>query len=189
MDPPPDGPRHAELGLPIPIPPTPEVSDVESDAEALRSDASSEFSDGSIEEVMLELAATQEADAAGKTAAQSAETTVRDTKMEAAEAKIKQLRASRPLRAPPSALRAFYVWQADDELPPVEVAKLLRDPPLQTGTVIGYILDAIRGEKLDFPKDRLQKEVLSLLHPALASGKYRDIVKQCQQTTEAEQEA
>lgn len=175
MDPPPERPCHAELRQPIPIPPTPVVSDVESeldsDIESVQ-DSESEFSDASIEEVMQELVVAEAAAA-------------RDTMIAAADAKIAQRRASRPdnrLFASPSALRTFYLWQANDNLSPADVAKLLRDPPLQIGTVIGYILDAIKAEKLTFPTDRLQKEVLSLLHPTLASGKYSAIVKQCEQS-------
>ncbi|KAJ6781944.1 hypothetical protein PWT90_04102 [Aphanocladium album] len=178
MDPRPDRPRHAELGLPIPIPPTPAVSDVESDLgsdiESVQDSGSDEFSDGSIEEVMQELV---EAEVANQAAA-------RDLIIAAGETKVAQRRASRPggrLSVSPSALRTFYIWQANADLTPADVARLLRDPPLQTGTVIGYILDAIRAEKLTFPKDRLQREVLSLLNPTLASGKYRSIVKQCGQ--------
>lgn len=190
MDPPPDRPRHAELGLPIPIPPTPVVSDVESDLDSdLESVeySSSEFSDGSIEEAMRELARGE----ASAIVDQHPVTTTdnqaarRDARIEAAEVRIVQRRASRPggrLLAAPSSLRAYFVWQANDGMKPADVARLLRDPPLQTGTVIGYILDAIQAEKLPFQKERLRSEVLSLLHPALASGKYRAVVKQCEQT-------
>lgn len=123
-------------------------------------------------------AAQSPATAAGK------QTATRDARIEAAEARVAQRRASRPggrLLAAPSSLRTFFLWQANEDMTPADVARLVRDPPLQTGTVIGYILDAIKSEKLDFPRDRLRDEVLSLLHPALANGKYRAIVKQCEQ--------
>ncbi|KAM3466763.1 hypothetical protein MY5147_008958 [Beauveria neobassiana] len=209
MDPPPDRPRHAELRLPIPIPPTPVVSDVESDVDSdLESvkDSSSEFSDDSIEETMLELAmaessliaesssiaarpspsaATATAAAAVTAAAQTqTQTPTRDARIVAAEAEMARLQASRArgrLLARPSALRTFYLWQANDDLAPADVARLLREPPLQTGTVIGYILDAIKAEKLAFPKERLRREVLSILHPTLAGGKYRAVVERCGQ--------
>lgn len=184
MNPPPDRPRHAELGLPIPIPPTPAVSDVEVEAPvSLSDDSSAEFSDDSIEEVMQELANTHSTTISGQQAAPATPTiqaaVARDPRIEAAEAKVTQRRSQRRLLASPSALRTFYIWQANDDLSPSDVAALLRDPPLQTGTVIGYILDAILAEKLVFPKDRLREEVLSLLHPTLAGGKYRSIVQQC----------
>lgn len=191
MNPPPDRPRHAELGLPIPIPPTPEVPDVDVDAPVsvdapgpLSDDSSSEFSDDSIEEAMQELANMPSATISGQQAALTTPTTqttvARDPRIEAAEAKVTQRRSQRRLLASPSALRTFYIWQANDDLSPSGVAALLRDPPLQTGTVIGYILDAILAEKLVFPKARLREEVLSLLHPTLAGGKYRSIVQQCE---------
>ncbi|KAM3540714.1 hypothetical protein ARSEF1564_006396 [Beauveria bassiana] len=201
MDPPPDRPRHAELRLPIPIPPTPVVSDVESDVDSdLESvkDSSSEFSDDSIEETMLELAmaessliaesssiAARPSPSAATAAAQTqTQTPTRDARIVAAEAEMARLQASRArgrLLARPSALRTFYLWQANDDLAPADVARLLREPPLQTGTVIGYILDAIKAEKLAFPKERLRREVLSILHPTLAGGKYRAVVERCGQ--------
>ncbi|KAM3514941.1 hypothetical protein MY11210_001419 [Beauveria gryllotalpidicola] len=195
MDPPPDRPRHAELRLPIPIPPMPVVSgvesDVDSDIESVK-DPSSEFSDDSIEETMLELAMAESSLTAESspiaapspaTAAQT-QTATLDARIVAAEAKMAQLQASRArgrLLARPSALRTFYLWQANDDLAPADVARLLREPPLQTGTVIGYILDAIQAEKLAFPRERLRREVLSLLHPTLAGGKYRAVVERCGQ--------
>ncbi|KAM3517523.1 hypothetical protein NHJ13051_008909 [Beauveria bassiana] len=200
MDPPPDRPRHAELRLPIPIPPTPVVSDVESDVDSdLESvkDSSSEFSDDSIEETMLELAmaessfiaesssiAARPSPSAATAAAAQTQTPTRDARIVAAEAEMARLQASRArgrLLARPSALRTFYLWQANDDLAPADVARLLREPPLQTGTVIGYILDAIKAEKLAFPKERLRREVLSILHPTLAGGKYRAVVERCGQ--------
>jgi hypothetical protein len=189
MDPPPDRPRHAELRLPIPIPPTPVVSDVESDVDSdIESvkDPSSEFSDGSIEETMLELAMAESSlmAAPSATTAAQTQTATRDARIVAAEAKMAQLRASRArgrLLARPSALRTFYLWKENDDLAPADVARLLREPPLQTGTVIGYILDAIQAEKLAFSKERLRREVLSLLHPTLAGGKYRAVVERCGQ--------
>ncbi|ATY59870.1 3 -5 exonuclease helicase (Wrn) [Cordyceps militaris] len=190
MDPPPEPPRYAELGFPIPIPSTPVVSDIESDVDSdpeSVEDAGSECSDGSIEAAMQELASAETL----PTTTQStpaltahAPTSVRDARVKAAEAELAQLRAAHPgrrLRATPSSLRAFYVWQANDDLTPADVARLLRDPPLQTSTVLGYIMDAILAEKLAFPKQRLQTQVLSLLHPTLANGKYRAVVKQCEQ--------
>ncbi|XWW95640.1 hypothetical protein V2A60_003606 [Cordyceps javanica] len=190
MDPTPDRPRHAELGLPIPIPPTPVVSDAESDVdsdlESVEGSIGSDFSDGSIEEAMLELAVAATSASTAQSCARTAndQTAARDVRVEAAEARVAQRRSTRPggrLLATPSSLRAFYIWQTNDDLTPADVAGLLRDPPLQTGTVITYILDAILAERLEYPKARLRREVLSLLHPTLAGGKYRAVVNQCSQ--------
>lgn len=180
MDPAPERPSHAELGLPIPIPPTPVVSDVEdlSDAESLSAESMSDSdSDESLDEPVQQSISTRSSTSSSKPQPP------RDPRIVAAEAQVLQRRKSRPagrLAAGPSALRTFYLWEANDDLSPDDVAKLLRDPPLQVGTVIGYILDSIRAEKLAFPKERLKREVLSRLHSALATGKYRDIVEQCE---------
>jgi hypothetical protein len=81
--------------------------------------------------------------------------------------------------AAPSALRSYFIWTDNDDMDPASIAKLLRNPPLQTNTVICYILDSILIEKLPYPKARLKTEVLSQLHAKLASGKYQRIVQAC----------
>src|SRR2546430_11853938 len=48
-----------------------------------------------------------------------------------------------------------------------EIAKMLRDPPLQTTTVVNYILESIRLEKLPYDKKRVA-DVLKHLPPSLA---------------------
>ena len=43
----------------------------------------------------------------------------------------------------------------------VPTAALLRDPPLQTVTVVSYILDTIVSENMPYDKIRLKEEVIS----------------------------
>jgi hypothetical protein len=65
------------------------------------------------------------------------------------------------------------------------VAALLRDPPLQTTTVVSYILDAIRLGKLPFEKGRLREEVLGLLgEEVLSGGRYDGVVRACEEARE-----
>lgn len=75
--------------------------------------------------------------------------------------------------ASPSQLRAYYLWSKNTDLGPKEIAELLRTPPLQTSTVVGYILEAIRLEKLDYDAGRLKNELLSCIPgEILASSRY-----------------
>ena len=77
-------------------------------------------------------------------------------------------------RATPAALRAYAIWH-DMGADVAEVAASLRDPPLQMSTVVGYILEAVRLEKLDFEEDRL-KLVLQEL-PETGSSRYKGLRK------------
>ena len=94
-----------------------------------------------------------------------------------------QFRLAHPkTRAAPSSLRAYYLWHANAELSPAEVAVLLRDPPLQTSTVLSYILDAIRLGRVPFEKRRLRDEVLGLLDEEVLSGwRYEGVVRACEE--------
>lgn len=79
----------------------------------------------------------------------------------------------------PSALRAYFVWHDNKDLKPAAVAALLRDPPLQTNTVVTYIVDAITEEKLPFSDSRMASEVLPLLHSSAIKGRYQTLAQQC----------
>jgi len=95
-----------------------------------------------------------------------------DDRIVAAETWVKQYCAERTkLNARPAQLRAYYIWREDKSLDPQAVAKLLRDPPLQTSTVVSYILMAIKLEGLAYDKDRLRNEVLSRVPQSL----YKDL--------------
>lgn len=158
----PELPHHAELGLRIPVPRMPTPTPTPSDSEG----------ESSVSEPPSPVTGT---------AAQKSTSPPRDARIVAAEAEAAKHRVSRSGKpcAAPSALRSYYIWTGNDDLDPASIAKLLRDPPLQTGTVICYILDSILIGKLPYPKARMQKEVLSLLHEKLAKGRYQGIVQAC----------
>ncbi len=78
------------------------------------------------------------------------------------------------VRAMRSQLRAYALWHCH-ELSLEDVARLLRDPPLQMTTVGGYILEAIRLEKkLAYDLERL-KTVLEHL-PASRKRPYQHLL-------------
>lgn len=79
-----------------------------------------------------------------------------------------------------SPLRAYYLWYNNEDLDAEDVAGLLRDPPLATKTVVGYIIKAIQTEKLPYDGERLLKGVLEKL-PAgeLRSPRYRILLNYC----------
>lgn len=112
-----------------------------------------------------------------------------DQRVAAAELQMQSYRAAKrakgaEVRAPPSMLRAYYVWYSNADLKPEDIAKLLRDPPLLTHTVTGYILDAIANEHLSYDKQRMISEILSILSPnALTVARYQSIVRECRYTT------
>ena len=84
-----------------------------------------------------------------------------------------RLTNKKTIRVAPTALRAYYVWYDNNDLDAESVAKLLRDPPLQTNTVVMYVLDALAVEKMPFC--RIRKDALfGLVNPKTASrDKYR----------------
>ena len=57
-----------------------------------------------------------------------------------------------------------------------EAAALLRDPPLQNATVAGYVIEALRLEKLPYDKEEL-REVLVYV-PESGRGRYRKFIKE-----------
>ena len=67
----------------------------------------------------------------------------------------------------------------NDNLDPVAIAQLLREPPLQTNTVVSYILEAIKLEKLPYPKARLRDEVLALLPEQVLDLRYKMLFNAC----------
>lgn len=104
----------------------------------------------------------------------------RDSRLSAADAAVDKFKALVPKRlARTSALRAYYVWHNNQDLTPASVASLLRDPPLQTNTVVTYILDVVTSEKLPYSKSRMASEVLSLVHPTAVIGRYNTLAQTC----------
>jgi hypothetical protein len=109
--------------------------------------------------------------------------TTRDPRILAAEQRSADYRASKKssVRARPTALRAYYIWHDNTNLKPEEIAKICRDPPLKTNTVVSYILDAIVSEELPHDKGRLKSEVLHWLDQnAIVGGRYEVLAKSCE---------
>lgn len=105
----------------------------------------------------------------------------KDPRILEAEDWLVQLRATRSLKAAPACLRAHRIWHTNADLDPEALAKVLRDPPLQTATVVSYILDAIRLERLPYDAGRLQSEVLSLIPKETVASRYKSLAKACEQ--------
>jgi hypothetical protein len=102
----------------------------------------------------------------------------KDPRVVAAEKWLADYRACKPqVRAAPSAIRAYRIWYTSADLPPQELAKILRQPPLQTNTVVGYILDAIRLERVPFDRARLRDEVLALVPEDVRVWRYKSLLQ------------
>ncbi|KAK0720055.1 ribonuclease H-like domain-containing protein [Lasiosphaeris hirsuta] len=82
-------------------------------------------------------------------------------------------------RAPAHCLRAYYLWHENEDFGPEEIAALLRDPPLLTSTVVSYIVEAIRTEKLPFETTRARKLLDRVSKESLNSWRYRPLAKAC----------
>ncbi|KAI0537792.1 ribonuclease H-like protein [Xylaria digitata] len=81
----------------------------------------------------------------------------KDSRIEVAEDRVASYRSSHPgARATFVQLRAYFLWHCFD-LSPASIAELLRDPPLQLKTVVGYILAAVQSEKLPVDRERLRE--------------------------------
>jgi exonuclease 3'-5' domain-containing protein 2 len=101
----------------------------------------------------------------------------KDPRVAVAESWLADYRACKPqVRAAPSAIRAYRLWHSNLDLQPQDVAKLLRDPPLQTNTIVSYILETLRLEKLPFDKARLRDEVLELVPKEVRALRYKALV-------------
>ena len=64
------------------------------------------------------------------------------------------LSPSRPVVARPCDLRAYHLWYHQN-LDIQEIASRLRDPPLAISTVAGYVLGAVKLEKLPFHRKKV----------------------------------
>jgi hypothetical protein len=116
-----------------------------------------------------------------------ANTTPKDPRISEAETWRAQYKESHgaSVRAAPSSLRAYRMWHCNPELNPEAIAKLLREPPLQTLTVANYVLEAVRLEKLPYDTSRLQAEVLDLLPKDIRNRRYKTLVKACEDAARA----
>ncbi|KAJ3532898.1 hypothetical protein NM208_g8228 [Fusarium decemcellulare] len=176
LDPSPPRPEFAERGLPIRFL---TAEDVDESDEVLDSDTEAGIEiEPELENSAIELPQSP------VVIPEEQSQNVRDSRLTAADLSVQQYRTQiqRRLKVAPSALRTYYIWYANEDLPPESVAKLLRNPPLKTNTVVSYILDAIACENLPFSKSRLKSEVLSLIAPdAFLRPKYQALVQEAQQ--------
>ncbi|KAH7008257.1 ribonuclease H-like domain-containing protein [Ilyonectria destructans] len=177
LDPCPPRPEFAEKRLPIKMA---EVVDIDDGAEI---DLSITEVEDALEPV-AEAKKPQEAIAVPKPKTTLKE---RDSRITAADVELELYRSrkNKQLSVSPSALRTYYIWHANKNLKPESIAKLLREPPLKTNTVVTYILDAIAFEKLPFSKERLRSEVLSFLSAnSFLQGKYKALMQEAQMMKE-----
>lgn len=113
------------------------------------------------------------------TASAKPPTPQKDPKIIAAETWFMEYKATRPdgkTKAGPAALRAYFIWHNNNDLSVDSIAQLLRDPPLQLLTVCGYILEAVKVERLAYDRVRL-KQVLDLYPPDVAQRRFASLVK------------
>ncbi|KAI2621667.1 ribonuclease H-like protein [Hypoxylon sp. NC1633] len=145
LDPSPPTPHHAELNLPIRLADGVELATNDDPA----------------------VDATEETDLEAATAPKARSTTSKlpsgpkDSRVEIAEDRVACYRAAHPgTHASVPQLRSYYMWH-EQGLEPETIARLLRNPPLKTNTVIGYVLTAVQLEKLPVDKERLRHEIAS----------------------------
>ncbi|XXG99777.1 DNA polymerase delta small subunit Cdc1 [Hypoxylon texense] len=100
----------------------------------------------------------------------------KDSRIEIAEDRVACYKAAHPtgIRASFPSLRAYYMWH-DQGLDPTTIAQLLRDPPLKTATVAGYILSAVQFEKLPVNRERLHLEITSHMPEATLRARFPSI--------------
>ncbi|KAH9901948.1 ribonuclease H-like protein [Xylariomycetidae sp. FL2044] len=101
----------------------------------------------------------------------------KDSRVEISEDRASNYRSTHPkCRATFAQLRAYYMWHHHD-LRPAVIARLLRDPPLQTNTIVGYILTAVQLERLPVDSDRLREEVTSGLSDGMLLSRWPAVGK------------
>ena len=193
LDPTPPRPHHAELGLPIRLADGVTIPCVEEAEEAtarkgenkIATTLSADFVTSASVDIKIEPETDEPEPGVKKPPQQHRKPTattskVKDARILAAEAWLLEYRKpNTKSRATGAALRAYHIWTRNGDLDPVAIARLLREPPLQTNTVVSYILEAIKLEKLPYPKARLREEVLGLLPQEVLDLRYKTLVKDC----------
>ncbi|RSM05736.1 hypothetical protein CDV31_009452 [Fusarium ambrosium] len=167
LDPCPPRPEFAEKGLPIKfltaqdVDESDEILDPDSEASAaVEVDMTNVEVEVELEEPVVQVSPTPAPIPAGQPQKP------RDSRIIAAEMKAQDLRVkTKDLRVPMSSMRTYFLWHDNKDLTPESIAKLLRTPPLQTNTIVSYIMDAIVVNDMPFSKPRLRNEVLVLLAP------------------------
>lgn len=194
LDPCPALPFHAELGKPIPVPrglePLPEEealaeddiadekeieAEAEEEAEAV---AEAEGSNATLTAIRSEVVEVLDAKArkgrpvAAAATAGKAAPPPKDPRVEAAEEWLKEFREGRKIRAQPAALRAYHIWHTNQDLDCASLAKILRNPPLQTSSVAGYIMSVVQMERLPYDKVRMKTDCIARMPGELARRRF-----------------
>jgi exonuclease 3'-5' domain-containing protein 2 len=188
LEPRPPRPYHAELGLPIRLASGASISTVDENTETVEPEeaagvtttVSTTFAATVRETLQVEVDGEYDSIIAIniKSSGKTTQNRPKDARVVAAESWLADYRSCKPqIRAAPSAIRAYRIWYTNSGLDPQEVAKLLRQPPLQTNTVVSYILETIKLEKLPFDNIRLRDEVLGLLPREVLTGRYKCILQ------------
>ncbi|OHW91101.1 3'-5' exonuclease [Colletotrichum incanum] len=186
LDPIPPRPYDAELNLPIRLADGQFIAAADDSAEAVDSDDRGTTAALSLKHVeAIKESLEIEPEGGGQSIAESIRAAPaaspkqrqKDPRVVAADEQLAGYRAIiKTLRATPSAVRSYYIWMNNADLTPDAIAKILRDPPLQTNTVVSYILEAIKLEKLPFDKKRLRNEILHLLPKEVLQGRYKALM-------------
>ncbi|OTB07759.1 hypothetical protein M426DRAFT_317653 [Hypoxylon sp. CI-4A] len=149
LDPCPPRPYFAELGLPIRL------------ADGAELVATDDTIADTTEETDLEV--TAPTPKKSRSTKSKSPPGTKDSRVEIAEDRVARYKATHSnTEASVPHLRAYYMWH-EQGLEPNIIARLLRDPPLKTHTVTGYILSAIQAEKLPVDTERLLQEVVSTI--------------------------
>ncbi|KAI1138767.1 ribonuclease H-like protein [Hypoxylon sp. FL0543] len=169
LNPCPPTPHHAELNLPIRIADDVEVA------------ANDDPVVDATEEIDLETTTitTTKVTVTSKSRSPSSRPPPgpKDSRVEIADDRVACYRAAHPeCQAKASQLRAYYMWH-EQGLEPQIIARLLRDPPLKTNTVISYIVAAIQLEKLPMDAERLLLEAGDQLFEGMTGARWRAITK------------
>lgn len=103
-----------------------------------------------------------------------APTAPKDPRLETAELRAAEYKESQEgkVKAGPAALKAYFVWDANEGLDCEGIASLLRDPPLQTTTVASYIMSCVKYENLPYDRSRLKTEVAACLPTDVLRRRY-----------------
>ncbi|KAI3535145.1 3'-5' exonuclease [Colletotrichum filicis] len=187
LDPTPPLPYNAELGLNIRLADGVTLPMAEENIEPLEADPRNISAPLSASECQaIRDSLEVEADGEGQSIAESVRAAKlaaptqkrqKDARVVAADEKLASYRTTiKSLHASPSAVRAYFIWNDNEDLTPEAVAKVLRDPPLQTNTVVSYILEALKLEKLSFDKKRLRNEILHTLPKEVLQGRYKALM-------------
>jgi exonuclease 3'-5' domain-containing protein 2 len=202
LDPTPPLPHHAELNLPIRLADGVSISTLDESLEIAETEVSritsatilsasfiTSVKETIQEELDSETAAPIDASIPKSPIAPKTSATVKsrskqrpkDARVLAAETKLAAHRtAHRSIRAAPSAIRAYYIWFDNTDLDPLAIAKMLRDPPLQTNTVVSYILEAIKLEKFPYAEERLRDEVMPHIPKDVLMRRYKSMINAVQ---------